>query len=69
MTAFGTTAGQYFTAVLGSHTSTETVSALALQVTGLESSFHDTTALNSYATGRAGLPEPVPRKKEAQFYG
>ena len=36
----GGQASQNSTAVLGSHTSTETVGALALQYAGLERSFH-----------------------------
>src|SRR5690606_38714752 len=40
LTAFGATAGQYGTAVFGSHASTETVGAGALDGAGLESAFH-----------------------------
>jgi hypothetical protein len=40
-TAFGATASQNQTAILGSHTCTETVVANALQIAGLECSFHD----------------------------
>ena len=40
LAALGATTRQDLTAVLGGHTSTETVVALALQYAGLERSFH-----------------------------
>lgn len=40
MTTFGATAGQYFAAVSRSHASAEAMHAFALQIAGLESSFH-----------------------------
>ena len=39
-TALGATGGQYFAAILGGHTGTETVVALALDVARLECPFH-----------------------------
>ena len=45
LTAFGATTSQNQTAVFGSHTSTEAVVANALDVAGLECSFHDTNLL------------------------
>ena len=51
LTTFGATASQYLAAAFGSHTGTETVIALTLQITGLESSFHDTTALVCSSAG------------------
>ena len=47
LTAFGTTTSQYFLAILGSHARTETVGTLALQNTGLKSSFHGTVSYRS----------------------
>src|SRR5690606_2660049 len=40
LAAFGATAGQNLTAVLGGHAGTETVNAGALEGAGLESTFH-----------------------------
>ena len=54
MTAFGTTALQNQTAVLGGHTGAETVGTLALQIARLKSSLR-----------HGGIPECV---KNAQFY-
>lgn len=42
LTALGTTTGQHLTAVFGGHTGAEAMLALALEVTGLKSTFHDT---------------------------
>jgi hypothetical protein len=52
VTALGTAAIQYQTALGGSHTGTKTVGALALQYAWLKGSFHDEILL-SEQLGRA----------------
>jgi hypothetical protein len=43
LTALGTTAGKCAAAALGRHASAESVSAGAMQIAGVESTFHDKT--------------------------
>ena len=53
LAALGTTTGEYSAAVLGGHTSTETVGAGALDDAGLESTFHDgRSKMNRTRAGR-----------------
>jgi hypothetical protein len=40
MTSFGATTSQYFPAIRGSHTRAKAMHAFALQIAGLEGSFH-----------------------------
>ena len=53
LAALGATTRQDLTAVLGGHTSTETVGASALEGAGLESAFHDALPGDSLRAGMA----------------
>jgi len=68
--ALGATTCQNLAAVLGRHAGTETMDALALEIAGLEGSFHGRfTFVKRGWSVRIWRSPQKPWKKEAQFYG